>query len=207
MKSPWSESRMRENRTSGLMSGGVETGLSGDTAPPLDSTKHREQRHDQRFRAAPRSYSPTRKIGLSNKKAQKISKGSGNSVPLVRLIVLMEKQRLQRFLVLLSATSARSTSLWQGPRRRGVRIGLHQCGSIHFHPTASKDRGRLSGQTVNMRRLLKSREDRIMCSDSISSVPFCNLTRMSCEISGLEAVCDHYCVWFNALRTKLTRMR
>jgi len=29
---------MRENRTSGLMSGGVETGPSLDTAPPLDST-------------------------------------------------------------------------------------------------------------------------------------------------------------------------
>ena len=39
MKSPWSESRMRENRTSGLMSGGVETGPLQDTAPPLDSTR------------------------------------------------------------------------------------------------------------------------------------------------------------------------
>ncbi len=39
MKSPWSVSRMGENRTSGLMSGGVETGPLKDTAPPLDSTK------------------------------------------------------------------------------------------------------------------------------------------------------------------------
>ena len=30
---------MRETRTSGLMSGGVETGPLKDTAPPLDSTK------------------------------------------------------------------------------------------------------------------------------------------------------------------------
>ena len=30
---------MRENRTSGLMSGGVETDPSVDTAPPLDSTQ------------------------------------------------------------------------------------------------------------------------------------------------------------------------
>ena len=41
MKSPWSESRMRENHTSGLMSGGVETGPLKDTAPPLDSTYQR----------------------------------------------------------------------------------------------------------------------------------------------------------------------
>ena len=30
---------MRETRTSGLMSGGVETGPLKDTAPPLDSTR------------------------------------------------------------------------------------------------------------------------------------------------------------------------
>ena len=40
-------------------------------------------------------------------------------------------------------------------------------------------------QTVNMRRLLKSRDDRVTYSNSISSAPFCNLTRISCEISGL----------------------
>ena len=39
MKTPWSESRMRETRPSGLMSGGVETGPLQDTAPPLDSTR------------------------------------------------------------------------------------------------------------------------------------------------------------------------
>ena len=39
IKSPWSESRMRETRTSGLMSGGVETGPPKETAPPLDSTR------------------------------------------------------------------------------------------------------------------------------------------------------------------------
>ena len=39
MKTPWSESRMRETRTSGLMTGGVETGPLQDTAPPLDSTR------------------------------------------------------------------------------------------------------------------------------------------------------------------------
>ena len=39
MKSPWSESRMREIRRSGLMSGGVETGPPKETAPPLDSTR------------------------------------------------------------------------------------------------------------------------------------------------------------------------
>ena len=44
MKSPWSESRMRETRTSGLMSGGVETGPPKETAPPLDST-YRAKRH------------------------------------------------------------------------------------------------------------------------------------------------------------------
>ena len=38
MKTPWSESRMGETRTSGLMSGGVETGPPKETAPPLDST-------------------------------------------------------------------------------------------------------------------------------------------------------------------------
>ena len=37
---------MRENRTSGLMSGGVETGPSGDTAPPLDSTKDKRVKHE-----------------------------------------------------------------------------------------------------------------------------------------------------------------
>ena len=30
---------MRETRTSGLMSGGVETGPPKETAPPLDSTR------------------------------------------------------------------------------------------------------------------------------------------------------------------------
>ena len=39
MKSPWSESRMWETHTSGLMSGGVETGPLKDAAPPLDSTR------------------------------------------------------------------------------------------------------------------------------------------------------------------------
>ena len=39
IKSPWSESRMRETRTSGMMSGGVETGPPKETAPPLDSTR------------------------------------------------------------------------------------------------------------------------------------------------------------------------
>ena len=39
MKSPWSESRMGETRTSGMMSGGVETGPPKETAPPLDSTR------------------------------------------------------------------------------------------------------------------------------------------------------------------------
>ena len=70
------------------------------------SHKLRDQGHDERFRTTTRSYSPTGKSGLSNKRTQKISKGSRKSVPIVRLLLLIEKQRLQRFLVLLSATSA-----------------------------------------------------------------------------------------------------
>ena len=149
------------------------------------SHKLREQGHDERFRTTPRSYSPTGESGLSNKRTQKVSKGSRKSVPIVLLLLLIEKQRLQRFLVLLSATSARSTPRGKGPVEKERGSAFTNVEVSILIPPLSKDRGRLPGQTVNMRRLLKSRENRITCLDSISSASFCNLARISFEISGL----------------------